>query len=75
MTFGDITGILKKSKVAARRKSWKDAKRFVCWDADRALFNIMDDGIMKIWYWGDAEEFREAVEDLNADDWALVSGI
>ena len=75
MTFSEIAGRLKKSRVGAKRKSWKDAECFVCWDTDKALFNIWENNEMRTWYWDGADEFEKAVDDLTADDWALVSAI
>lgn len=75
MTFGALENKLKKQRVGATRDIWNNDKRFVWWEPSRALFYISDICGKHIWYWETADEFKEAVQDLNATDWSLVYGI
>lgn len=75
MTFGQLKEKIKKQRVGITRAAWNNDKRFVWWEPSKALFYISDICGKHIWYWETADEFKEAVQDINADDWNLVYGI
>ena len=60
-----------KRKSKCFRQRWSES-HYLTYDKDRELFMEHNGRCVHPWYWETSDEFKNACEDLTADDWGYI---